>query len=1042
MSIESKNAAARETWSEEYLRTAIELPLLSRPTRERAATASARLAPLVARLNATEGRYDDGGDPTGLDEAAATAGELSLHPEWRYLAPDQRSRLAGRLANLLREQYERGINGAQLDKALLAAQEATVAAEEATKCRGGTADARSALADLAGASVAELAGPEALPDQDLEELRQQGASLLTEALRCLGRQLLGAFERDGSRHLVDGAIDALEHAISAARQAGVEVAPRIQLETQSARLLRFKRFGDPADIEHAVAALQTVWNSYDRAAAESAHTAAAIADGLACMLLARADLPGHKSDIGEAVSMGEEAVFRNPQSPWVAANLAMALLSRYQEAGIISDARRADKLLTNALAALPREAPDRARIQQAHLACRRELASWDTGAVSVSAATASPTALLDEARALLAATPAAARARPARLGALAGTLLNDAEERLDLDPLEESVLTWRSALEAAPPNSFDRPELLVGLAKSLHLRYCLLGDPKDLDVAHRSAAAAADTAPPVELASCLRVLAIIETVRAARGAASAENVTSAFRRALQAAADDPPTLVGVGFDWWAWAAETGRWGEAAEASSTAANSLNRLDRSQLSRQDRETVLRAAPALAAHAAAASVRIDDVEAALTTLEDARLRLISQGLQQIDNHPQTADPAPLHGPPGQPDRAATMAVITAAAADLPLIYWATSDVGVIIVVTRTGELHAELLPDAGSAALQPLIVDYLAAQTDRAADPYRWERTLEATTRWIGRTLWPVVTRALPEISSADAETAFGVVPSGLIGLLPLQAVQVPDVSAPGRWRFVVDNTAIRVVPSAQLLRGCRTRGEGQAPGVPEATTLIVAVPERAGSVPLRHALSEAAAVRESVGAGLDLPGTQATREAVMAAMPGHSVLHFACHGRGDLADPRAAALLLAAEDELTAEDLLEQGRLDARLAVLSACQTATFGAALAEEMIGLPVALLQSGVAGVIGTLWEVSDVAAMLLVRRFFEEWRHRPEEPAQALRLAQAWIKDATNLTLHSWCPDVTELEPPADPQLRPLWASARPYAGLQYWASFSYQGW
>jgi CHAT domain-containing protein len=224
--------------------------------------------------------------------------------------------------------------------------------------------------------------------------------------------------------------------------------------------------------------------------------------------------------------------------------------------------------------------------------------------------------------------------------------------------------------------------------------------------------------------------------------------------------------------------------------------------------------------------------------------------------------------------------------------------------------------------------------------------------------------------------------------------------------------------------------------------DASALVVAVPYRPGSVPLRHAGEEAAAVRRVLTAGTDLLGDTATRAAVKDSVADHEVLHFACHGHDDNADPLRSGLLLAGTEELTTRDILTLPGLHARLAVLSACETATYGTALAEEMVGLPVAFLGAGAAGVIGTLWEVVDLAAMLLVRRFFEEWVDCPAGPAMALRRAQAWLKQADNQTLHAWSPNAPELAPPGDPELRRLWAPLRPYASPQYWASFSYLGW
>jgi CHAT domain-containing protein len=107
---------------------------------------------------------------------------------------------------------------------------------------------------------------------------------------------------------------------------------------------------------------------------------------------------------------------------------------------------------------------------------------------------------------------------------------------------------------------------------------------------------------------------------------------------------------------------------------------------------------------------------------------------------------------------------------------------------------------------------------------------------------------------------------------------------------------------------------------------------------------------------------LTGSQATREAVLAALPGAPWAHFACHGFSDLANPSASHLLLADHEErpLTVVDVARL-RLDgAELAFLSACSTARPGGRLVDEAIHLASAFSLAGYRHVVGTLWPISD----------------------------------------------------------------------------------
>jgi CHAT domain-containing protein len=78
---------------------------------------------------------------------------------------------------------------------------------------------------------------------------------------------------------------------------------------------------------------------------------------------------------------------------------------------------------------------------------------------------------------------------------------------------------------------------------------------------------------------------------------------------------------------------------------------------------------------------------------------------------------------------------------------------------------------------------------------------------------------------------------------------------------------------------------------------------------------------------------------------------------------------------------------------RTAVLSACQTGMPGTWLLDEMVSLPTALTQAGVAGVVASLWLVDDASTMMLMFRFYELWRQEHLRPAESLRRAQVWFR-------------------------------------------------
>jgi CHAT domain-containing protein len=112
-------------------------------------------------------------------------------------------------------------------------------------------------------------------------------------------------------------------------------------------------------------------------------------------------------------------------------------------------------------------------------------------------------------------------------------------------------------------------------------------------------------------------------------------------------------------------------------------------------------------------------------------------------------------------------------------------------------------------------------------------------------------------------------------------------------------------------------------------------------------------------------------------------------------------------MANDEALTLEDLLELRLKGIRLVTLSACETGLSGLELPDEVVNLPTGLLQAGVAGVAASLWTVADLSTMMLISYFYDLWRIKKLEPAQALRQAQIWMRDTTDAEKLKYFKDV-----------------------------------
>jgi CHAT domain-containing protein len=260
--------------------------------------------------------------------------------------------------------------------------------------------------------------------------------------------------------------------------------------------------------------------------------------------------------------------------------------------------------------------------------------------------------------------------------------------------------------------------------------------------------------------------------------------------------------------------------------------------------------------------------------------------------------------------------------------------------------------------------------------------------------------------------------------------------------GRRVRLLDELVVRYAPSARLLSIARAAA-GRPRRGPEALAAVGnPLPH---PWPLEFARPEAEAVAALSPGPRLLLEREATRAALLEALPGAAHVHLACHGRFDPGDPLRSGVELA-DGTLSLRELLDGRALEGvRLVALSACQTAvTEFRRVPDEAVGLPTACLRAGAAGVVSTLWSVADASTALLMVRFWELRLGRggapPADPAAALRHAQRWLRDATAGELRTWArghlplaPVLAELE--AEP------ADARPYADPLFWAPFTFVG-
>ena len=153
-------------------------------------------------------------------------------------------------------------------------------------------------------------------------------------------------------------------------------------------------------------------------------------------------------------------------------------------------------------------------------------------------------------------------------------------------------------------------------------------------------------------------------------------------------------------------------------------------------------------------------------------------------------------------------------------------------------------------------------------------------------------------------------------------------------------------------------------------------------------------EAVAVASLFGDSLCLLDDQATESKVREHIADYPLLHFATHGHLSESSPLLSSILLANGGGLTVHELMGL-QLNARLVVLSACETARGETTGGDDVIGLTRGLLAAGARSVIVSLWPVDDLSTSLFMTHFYGRLR-AGDGPPVALQAAQKYLRELT----------------------------------------------
>jgi hypothetical protein len=832
------------------------------------------------------------------------------------------------------------------------------------------------------------------------QLRRLAVALTTDghpnrgaALNNLGVALETQYERTGNLTDLDEAIDAERQAI--ALLAPGDLASCEQKSNLSVALWkRGEGSGSPASLNESV----LIGRQAVADAPDDHPNRAGILSNLGAVLQGRSERTGDLGDLDEAVHIHRRAAaIDHPDHGSHLANLAGTLQLRFDRTADMADLNEAIDVGRQAAAAMPEGSIDLHDVL-GNLSVSLRLRSERDGNLTD----------LDDAirvgRRSVAVTPDGHMGLASHLGNLGPALWDRFERTGERDDIDEAVEAERRAVAVLPSDHPDRALYLFNLGLALQVRFRHGGDAADVTDA---LAAFTDTASMAEAAPTRR----IEAARAAAALAEGQDVAKAARLLESAVRLLPQTtprellqgdkqhalagFAGLSSHAAALALEDETVGPADHRASRALRLLEMgravlLSQALDTRSDLNRLRRRHPDLADAFARLRDELDAASSPPTPSQHAAR----------DRHQVAADFAALleqiraqrgfagflHPP--------TAEELISQSGEGPIVIYNVDERRSDAILLSGDRISALRLPALTPSALADRIgAFHQALRTARDLRLSSGERraaqtVLHEVLEWLwDNATGPVLDRLgfTEPPGPGEPHPRLWWIPGGLLGLLPVHAAGYHREQPLNgtRQRTVMDRVVSSYTPTIGALRHARARrlSPGGTPSVP-ARSLIVAMPTTAGAAPLANAAAEATVLSKRLPyATLLMEGRPPsplvaetpTLENVLNELGRCSIAHFACHGYSDPGDPSRSRLLLHDQTEpLTVASLVPVRLGQARLAYLSACQSATnLATSLLDEAIHLSAAFQIAGFPQVIGTLWEIDDKGAVRIADGFY-----------------------------------------------------------------------
>ncbi|MGB2874755.1 MAG: CHAT domain-containing protein [Gaiellaceae bacterium] len=266
----------------------------------------------------------------------------------------------------------------------------------------------------------------------------------------------------------------------------------------------------------------------------------------------------------------------------------------------------------------------------------------------------------------------------------------------------------------------------------------------------------------------------------------------------------------------------------------------------------------------------------------------------------------------------------------------------------------------------------------------DDYKFGPVLDELLPWLGE----AIARPLWNLLSERRIAGCTMIVCGPLALAPLHAATWQDG---GRTCCLLDYLTVRYAPAAMVASACLLR----AVATETSPRTLVAVADPTQDLPATG--PEVTEISSFFDDGsVACAFASADRQFLQARAASATFIHLACHAHAPLF-AAADAFVLLSDGPLSVDEIAGLAQLDARLVVVSACQSAVSRLDdLPDEAISIGTTMIIAGAACAVASLWPVDDAATAILMIRLYEEIFQKGQSPPTALRRAQLWLRDLT----------------------------------------------